>query len=107
MFDFRKIWRALFSWNTRYEIRPFALLQACYPIGILTKKTQDEFWVVIDLSYPKGKSINDYILKDEFCLSMLTVGKVVSFIQELWQGCYFSKINIENAFRLIPVAPLQ
>ena len=26
MFVFRKIWRALFSWNTRFEIRPFALL---------------------------------------------------------------------------------
>ena len=23
---FRKIWRALFSWNTCFEIRPFALL---------------------------------------------------------------------------------
>ena len=26
MFVFRKIWRALFSWNTRFEIRPFTLL---------------------------------------------------------------------------------
>ena len=26
MFVFRKIWRASFSWNTRSEIRPFALL---------------------------------------------------------------------------------
>ena len=27
MFVFLKIWRALFAWNTRFEIRPFALLQ--------------------------------------------------------------------------------
>ena len=26
MFVFRKVWRTLFSWNTRFEIRPFALL---------------------------------------------------------------------------------
>ena len=26
MFVFRKIWRTLFCWNTRFEIRPFALL---------------------------------------------------------------------------------
>ena len=26
MFVFWKIWRVLFSWNTRFEIRPFALL---------------------------------------------------------------------------------
>ena len=28
MFVFRKIWHALFSGNTRFEIRPFALLPA-------------------------------------------------------------------------------
>ena len=30
MFVFRKIWRALFSWNTRFEIRPFALSLTIY-----------------------------------------------------------------------------
>ena len=30
MFVFRKIWRALFSRNTRFEIRPFALLPTYY-----------------------------------------------------------------------------
>ena len=31
MFLFPKIWRALFSYNTRFEIRPFALLPTkCY-----------------------------------------------------------------------------
>ena len=30
MFVFRKIWRALFSWNTRSEIRSFALLLTNY-----------------------------------------------------------------------------
>ena len=30
MFVFQKIWRALFSWNTRFEIRPVALLPAMH-----------------------------------------------------------------------------
>ena len=30
MFVFRKIWRALFSWTTGFEIRPFALLPTKY-----------------------------------------------------------------------------
>ena len=30
MFVFRKIWRVLFSWNTRFEIRLFALLATNY-----------------------------------------------------------------------------
>ena len=32
MFVFRKFWRALLSWNTRFEIRPFALLPTKYSI---------------------------------------------------------------------------
>ena len=35
MFVFRKIGRALFSWNTRFEIHPFALLPTIYGINIL------------------------------------------------------------------------
>ena len=34
MFVFRKIWRALFSCNTRFEIRPFALLPTNYDPNI-------------------------------------------------------------------------
>ena len=30
MFVIREIWRALFSWNTSFEIRPFALLPSNY-----------------------------------------------------------------------------
>ena len=30
IFVFQKIWRALFSWNTRFEIRSFALFLTCY-----------------------------------------------------------------------------
>ena len=30
MFVFRKVWRALFSWNTHFGIRPFALLPTSY-----------------------------------------------------------------------------
>ena len=36
MFVFRKIWRALFSWNTRFEIRPFALLPTNFTWKIIT-----------------------------------------------------------------------
>ena len=33
MFVFRKIWRALFSWNTRFEVRPFALFSTFYNLS--------------------------------------------------------------------------
>ena len=37
MFVFRKTWRALFSWSTRFEICPFALLPMSYVIKCFRK----------------------------------------------------------------------
>ena len=45
MFVFRKIWGALFSWNTRFEIRSFALLPTNWqnkdflPLSLILSKT--------------------------------------------------------------------
>ena len=39
MFVFRKIWRALFSWNPRFEIRAFALLPTVCP-SVKVKKNK-------------------------------------------------------------------
>ena len=57
-------------------------------------------WII----YPKSKWVNDCILKDKFSLKYVTVDKVIFFIQELGQGCFLSKIDIENDFSLIPLA---
>ena len=37
MFVFRKIWRTLFSWNTRFEIHPFALLPTKYHLNMVVE----------------------------------------------------------------------
>ena len=48
MFIFRKIWCALFSWNTHFEIRPFALLptnsEASNIFNQSTKWMKNTFW---------------------------------------------------------------
>ena len=53
MFIFRKIWRALFSWNTRFEIRPFALLQTNYFRKTLHFRYLRRLWA--RLYHPWGK----------------------------------------------------
>ena len=40
MFVFRKIWLALFSWNTGFEIRPFALLLTIWQWVSLSHQTK-------------------------------------------------------------------
>ena len=61
----------------------------------------------MDLSYPHGDAINDFIDKEEFSLRYVTVDRAVEYILELSKGCYLNKIDIENPFRIIPVSPLQ
>ena len=83
---------------------PFDHFQ-CNPIGVVPKKTPGKFRVIMDLSYPPGNSINDYIDKEEFSLRYVTTDTAVKFIQARGPGCFLSKIDIAQAFRLIPVAP--
>ena len=59
---------------------------------------------VVDLSYPRGSnSVNDGILKDLFSMFYITIDKAVSKILELGPGALLAKIDLNSAFRLIPV----
>ena len=75
--------------------------------------TPGNYQIINDLSYPKGNSVNNYILKiDYFPLNYVTVDKATFFQFVFHQGCHFSKIGIEMvifffSFTLIPVASLQ
>ena len=54
MFLFQKIWRALFSWNNRFEICPFALLLTFY------RTRKDE-----SVSQPRSHPVADWFQYDE------------------------------------------
>ena len=70
MFVFRKIWLALFSFNTRFEIRPFALLPTSWlhkkrPCSIPTKILKiDREIVSLSLSQLINNSISKGIFPD-------------------------------------------
>ena len=53
MFFFRKIWRALFSWNTRFEIRPFALLptKSFLTPNLLPVQVYENYFVTVEAAF--------------------------------------------------------
>ena len=79
----------------------------CNPIGIVPKKAAGKFRTIVNLSAPKGISINDFISKEDFSLSYVTIDKAIDFILELGKGCFLSKVDIVDAFRIMPVSPHQ
>ena len=73
------------------------------PVGIVPKKAPGKFRTISNLSFPTGSSVNDFISKEDYSLSYVTVDSAIDYILSLGPGCYLSKVDIESAFRIIPV----
>ena len=74
--------------------------------GVIPKNHQPDKWrLIIDLSHPAGRSINDGISKKLCSLTYITVDSAIQYIQQLGQGTLLAKIDIKSAFRLLPVHP--
>ena len=61
--------------------------------------------MILDLSHPINHSVNDGIDKPTCSLTYMRVDEVVHWIISLGQACLLAKIDIESAFRNVPVHP--
>ena len=96
-----------------HMFRPFAPDEIQYPVhisrfGVIEKKNQPgKFRLIVDLSYPPGMSVNDGISPE---LSSMSYTKVDDIVQGIWQsgvGSMLAKIDIKNAYRVVPVHPVD
>ena len=75
-------------------------------MGVVEKKHQSgKYRIIMDLSFPTGKSINDGIDPDLCSLSYAKVDDVVKAICQLGPGSQMAKIDIKSAYRIVPVHP--
>ena len=87
MFIFRKIWRTLFSCNTRFEIRPFALLPANYQhIWLL-----ESFTSVRDISQRLSSTTTD-----DSTFFLYDIDEVKLFVDAFTLFSIFWKPNISS-----------
>ena len=74
----------------------------CSGLGLVPK--QDGGWrTIYHLSAPLGKSINDFINPDTYTLTYCSVDDAFAIVNLLGPGTLLSKIDLKNAFRLVPV----
>ena len=74
------------------------------PIGLVPKKNGD-FRMIHHLFYPEGKSINSGIDR-EFCsVNYTSFDEAVHMIQDFGKNCKLFKVDIKNAYRLLPINP--
>lgn len=87
-----------------FNFRPFTNLQVS-PIGLVPKKTPGQFRLIHHLSYPQGKSINDYIDPSMASVSYACFDDAVALVLQLGPGALMAKTDIDSAFRIIPIHP--
>ena len=76
------------------------------PLGLIPKKNKPNKWrLIVDLSSPKGRSVNDGINSSWSMLSYASVDHLATLILEHGQGAFLVKADIQEAYRMIPVHP--
>ena len=82
---------------------PLPTLQ-CSPLGLVPKK--DGSWrIIMDLSSPRGSSINDFISKEDYTLHYATFDQALALVSSFGTGALMAKLDLKHAFRLCPVSP--
>jgi len=64
-----------------------------------------KFRLITDLSFPHGASVNEGIDTDLVSLSYMSVDRVAEVVETLGKGSLLAKMDIEAAYRLVPVHP--
>ena len=75
------------------------------PIGLVEKSTPGEFRLIFDLSYPSGQSVNDGIPPQLSSVVYTPFDAVTDMVQKLGSGAHLIKVDIQSAFRLLPLHP--
>ena len=74
--------------------------------GVIPKSSQPGKWrLIVDLSHPAGFSVNDGIEPDICSLSYASVDSAVAVIMHLGKSTALAKLDLESAYRIIPVHP--
>ena len=88
-----------------YDVAPGFYNYVISPLGVVPKKVPGEYRVIHHLSYPQGSSVNDSIPREFSAVSYSNIHDAISFIKSSPQTVFMAKLDIESAFRIMPIAP--
>lgn len=88
-------------------VQPFlSRFVQCSPLGLVPKSHGAGGWrLIVDLSSPTDRSVNDGISSEYCSLKYASVDNVVHSVLSLGRGTMMAKIDLKNAYRIIPVHP--
>ena len=85
------------------ELLPLVMIS---PIGLVPKAHQPGKWrMIVDLSFPFAHSVNTGISEELSSITYARVDDAVACIQQLGRGTTLAKLDLQNAYRNIPIYP--
>jgi hypothetical protein len=69
----------------------------------LSLPANNQYRLIVDLSYPEGKAVNSFIADADASVSYVSLDTVFDRLVELGPGSLLFKLDIERAYRIIPV----
>ena len=76
------------------------------PIGIIPKRNRPKKWrLIVDLSSPDGQSVNDGMDRAQCSIKYASIDDVVQLIRGLGEGSLLAKLDLKDAYRIVPVHP--
>ena len=74
-------------------------------VGVVPKSTPGTFRLIVDLSQTEGASINDQLLRELTHVAYSSIEDASLAMHTLGLGDQLAKIDIRDAYRIIPVHP--
>ena len=68
----------------------------CSPIGVIPKKRSSKWRLIVDLSAPEGRSVNDGINKEICSLHYAGIDEAIAIVQRLGKGCLLAKLDLKK-----------
>ena len=74
--------------------------------GVIPKPHQPGRWrLILDLSHPRGKSVNHGIEPELCSLTYASIEDAVGMVLRKGKGTNLAKLDLESAYRIVPVHP--
>lgn len=86
-----------------FAIKPILNLRVS-PIGLVPKRTGG-FRLITHMSYPRCESVNDFIDPELTKVKYSDFDNAVCMVRRLGKGAWMGKMDLKNAFRLLPCYP--
>ena len=93
-----------------FRENPFNCNVCISPLNTVPKKDSEERRIILDLSYPKDNSINDFVSKDFYLgqrinLTYPGVDDLVAIVKTKGRGCLLFKRDLSRAYRQLSLDP--